>query len=259
MTGHTIPFVRTIAFYTLVEAIRNRTLWFIALMIASGFGIALFLSQITLTETRQIQTAVLASVFRFGAIFILASLIITSIVREFNDKGLELMLSLPLPKSTYVIGKFFGFGICALGFALSLGIALLPLASPAQLLLWSISLFCELLIICAFSLFCILALEQIVSALAVVMGFYIMGRIVSTLQLVSHGPLSENTWAQSILGILVDTFAILLPRFDRFTQTEWLVNNSGQWTDLTIIIIQSIIYMVLLMSASLFDFYRKNF
>jgi hypothetical protein len=56
---------------------------------------------------------------------------------------------------------------------------------------------------------------------------------------------------------LVDSVWLLLPSLNVFTQTAWLVNQA-EWRMILPIVVQSAIYIGLLLGAALFDFYRKN-
>src|SRR5713226_10038081 len=95
-----MPIVASLARATLLEAVRNRLLWLAVVVVVIAFGLAQFLNQVAITESREIQTALLAAALRVAAVFIVAVFVITSMVRESNDKVTELLLSLPAPRST---------------------------------------------------------------------------------------------------------------------------------------------------------------
>ncbi len=249
---------RTIAFYTLLEALRNRLMWLVALVALIGIALTGFLQEIAITESRQIQVALLAAFLRFSAVFLLATFVVTSMVREFNDKGLELLLALPLPRAGYLLGKLAGFAALALVPALLFGLLIGFLSPPAQAALWTLSLICELWIIAAFSLLCVLTFNQIMAALSAVMAFYLLARSVSALQLIGQGPLSEDTLSQQVINFVINTIATLLPHLDGFTRTDWLVYHSGNWTALFPLLTQTSVYLALLAGAAMFDLYRKN-
>ena len=97
MLRHILPIAR----YTLIEALRNRLLMLALILVAAGLAFTQFLQQVAITESNPIQAALLAAVLRFGAVFMLASFVVTSMVREFNDKVMELILSRPLRRSSY--------------------------------------------------------------------------------------------------------------------------------------------------------------
>src|SRR6266567_1997642 len=105
--------VASLARATLLEAVRNRLLWLAVIVVVIAFGLAQFLNQVAITESREIQTALLAAPLRVAAVFIVAVFVITSMVRELSDKITELLLSLPAPRSAYFFGKFAGYAIVA--------------------------------------------------------------------------------------------------------------------------------------------------
>jgi len=101
-----MPIVASLARATLLEAVRNRLLWLAVVVVVIAFGLAQFLNQVAITESREIQTALLAAALRVAAVFMVAVFVITSMVRESSDKVTELLLSLPAPRSAYFFGKF---------------------------------------------------------------------------------------------------------------------------------------------------------
>ena len=94
-----LRYILPIARYTLLEALRNRLLWLALILVLAGLAFTQFLQQVALTESKPIQAALFAALVRFGAVFMLASFVITSMVREFNDKVVELILSRPIRRS----------------------------------------------------------------------------------------------------------------------------------------------------------------
>src|SRR5260221_369233 len=90
-----MPIVASLARATLIEAVRNRLLWLAVMVVVIAFGLAQFLNQVAITESREIQTALLAAPLRIAAVFIVAVFVITSMVRELSDKVTELLLALP--------------------------------------------------------------------------------------------------------------------------------------------------------------------
>jgi len=251
--------ITSLARLTLLEAVRNRVVWLAAIVALTAFGLAQFLNQVAITESREIQSALLAALLRVAAVFIAAAFVITSMVREWSDKVTELLLSLPAPRSTYFFGKFAGYAALALILAPLSAVPLLLLAHPAGIALWTFSLFCELLIVIAVSLFCVLSLTQVVPAFAAVAGFYALSRSMAAIQLISSAPLQDPTLPDRIANQIVELLALLLPALDRMTQTAWLWQPGEGSAALVAIFTQTLIYLVLIGAASLFDLYRKNF
>ena len=103
--------ILAIARYTLLEAWRNRLGLLLAGMVIVALLASIFIKQLSITESARAQVASLASALRLGSVFILALAVLQGSVREFHDKVLELMLSLDLPRSAYLAGKFLGYAL----------------------------------------------------------------------------------------------------------------------------------------------------
>ncbi|RZT10810.1 hypothetical protein SAMN05216319_0725 [Duganella sp. CF402] len=248
----------TIARYTLLEALRNRLLWLLLLIAAGAVGMSGFLNELALTESRQLQAALLGAVLRLAAVFLIATFVVTSMAREANDKGLELLMALPMPRAVYLFGKLAGFGALALLPALCFGALGLFFAPPAQAALWAFSLLCECWIVAAFSVLCMLTLNQVLPALAAAFAFYLLARVIAALQLLGHGAASVQSASQQALNTGIDGLALLLPHLDQFTRSDWLVYHSGGSGELAGIAAQTAIYVALMSAAALFDLHRKN-
>jgi ABC-type transport system involved in multi-copper enzyme maturation permease subunit len=251
--------VGSLAKTILIEAVRNRLLWLAVVVVVIAFGLAQFLNQVAITESREIQTALLAAPLRVAAVFMVAVFAITSMVRESSDKGTELLLSLPAPRYAYLLGKFAGYALVAAILALISALPLLPFANFQGLTLWAVSLVCELLVVTAMSLFCVLSLTQVVPAFAAVAAFYLLSRSMAAMQIIAGAPLQDPTLADRAVSAIVGLIALLLPGFDGMTQTTWLLGPAPGWGALASLVGQTALYLVLIGSAALFDLYRKNF
>lgn len=251
--------ILTIARYTLLEGLRARLPWLALLMLLVLFGASVLVGQLAITESLRMQTAFLAATLRPAAVFMLSLHIIGSMAREFNDRGLEFILSLDIPRASYVLGKLLGFALIGLLLALAVG-AVMTLRAPApDAALWGISLACELCLVAALSLFCVIAVPQIMPAASFVLGFYVLARSIGAMQLMSGSAVGgDASLGQQAVPRLVDLFALLLPRLDSFTQSAWLVDQTGSWGLVAGIVAQGTIYVGLLAAATMIDLYRKN-
>ena len=103
----------TLARSVLLEARRGGLPWLAARgRRRSASALAAFVSQVALTESLALQAALLAAVLRACAVFLVAAQVTASTLREIHDKGLELMLSLPLSRTTHYLGRLAGFVAC---------------------------------------------------------------------------------------------------------------------------------------------------
>lgn len=248
----------TVARFTIKEAIKNRLAWLAVAVAGGGLGLAAFLGEITVTETEATTAVLVGEFYRLAAAFLLSAFVITSMVREFNDKILELLLALPMTRSAYLFGKFAGFGTVALAFALVFSLPLAFFADPGQTALWGASLAIELLILAALCLLCVFTFSHAVPALGSVFAAYFLARSTTALQLMAHGPFKGGGALQDVMTGFIDFMAMALPRLDRFARGDWLAYGTGSAGDFLPLAAQGGIFIALVIAAAVFDFHRKN-
>ncbi|MCK5718971.1 MAG: hypothetical protein KAH84_03355 [Thiomargarita sp.] len=249
----------TLATLVIIEALHTRFFMIIFAFLLTGFGIVSFVGQIAIIETVAYQSSLLAAFLRLSAIYIISLFVIVSMVNEFNNNAIHLWLSLPMKRATYLIGKFSGFMLIACIIAILFGLSLFILVPYSQAGLWTFSLFCELLIIAALSLLCVFTFHNTIQALSAVIAFYILARSIYSIQLVAQNLLnSSQSWSDYFIAKFIYLLSIILPNLEQFTQSDWLTYYSGEIIDLLQITAQTIIYVILLISMSMFDLYRKN-
>ena len=246
--------------YTALEAVRTRYIWLVLALVAAGMAIATFTGDLAITETAPTQAAITAAVLRLAAVLLVALFVATSVHRDFSDKSVELMLSLPLPRSGYYLGKLGGYALVAVLTAAPLSGLLMYLAPGTSGLVWGMSLVLELVLVCAVSLLFALAFNQVTAAISATLLFYLLGRSIAAIQLMAHGPLANQAQlSQRVMNGLVDALAYLLPDLDRFSQSSWLLYSGDDGSLLTPLVVQTLIYAVLIAGVSLFDLNRKSF
>ena len=248
-----------IARYTFLEAVRNRLFSLVVIGLICLLGLTEFIGELTITETRLVQGALTGSGLRLFVICIMGLFVVTSTVREFNDKGFEMLLSLAITRANYYAGKFIGFALLAFIISIAAS-ALLLLYSPAKdVAYWFISLSCETLVVIALSLLCLFTFSSVTTAFVAVITFYALSRCMYIVQLISQSPILETgTLSQGFINFVLDAIAFVLPDLNLFTRSEWLAYgvDAGQ---LVPVAIQTLVYLTLLIAAGLFDLYRKEF
>jgi ABC-type transport system involved in multi-copper enzyme maturation permease subunit len=250
----------TIAAYTLLEARRTRlpaiVLIVLALLVAASF----FVEQIVITEGTRFRAGFYAAAARWAVVFMVALHVIAAVARELDDKVLDVLIALDLPRSHYVLGRLAGFTAVA---ALIAAAACLPLAGSvpaAALAQWGISLACEAAIVAALALFCAITFSQIVPAAGFVAAFYVLARALTALRLISANPVAEaDAFTHRAIGTFIEGLALLLPALEGWTRTDWLVNEPPSWAALSAIAAQGALYVALLAAAAMFDLHRRNF
>jgi ABC-type transport system involved in multi-copper enzyme maturation permease subunit len=248
-----------LARFTLLEAVRTRLAWQFVIALCGVYAVAYLVQQLAITESARMQIAFSAAASRLVAVFVLGLYVLASIVREFNDKGLELMLSFDLRRADYILGRLLGFLLIAFAMALIAGLPQFFLAPLTPALQWACSLALELAIVAALSLFCVMTFTQLLPAAGFVAGFYLLARSLSAIRLISDtSVVGDNAFSRQLMAWLVDALALVLPALDRFAQTSWLVDGAAGWPAVGVCAVQAALYTALLAAAAIFDFYRRN-
>ena len=260
MHANMLSQVLTISRFTIIESLRNRFLLLSFLVIAISFALVEFIGDLAITEHRVTQVAILAAFLRMSAVVIVTLFVVSSTVRELHDKTLEMILSMPIRRGSYYLGKLIGYFYIAALIAVIFSVLLLLYADPEQVVIWTISLFLELVLVVALSLVMLFTFNQIPSALAGVFIIYGASRIVTSIFLMAKFPIIAHvSVSQKFMDGFIEGLTWLLPDLHRFTQTEWLTYNTAGWSDLLPLLGQTVIYLSFLSFIALFDFYRKNF
>lgn len=252
--------IAIIARYTLLEALRTRLPALVLIALLALLVASFFVEAIAITEGARFQAGFYAAGMRLASVFIAAVYVLQSVAREFNDKSLEVLLALDLPRSHYVLGKLTGFLAIA---ALIAAVAALPLASlaaPSAVLAWTASLALELAIVVGLALFCIVTFNQPAPAASFVLAFYLLARSLTAIRLMGEYPLSgTDTLSHQAIRLMVEALALVMPALDAWTRTAWLVDQPPALPVVLALAGQSALYVALLAGATLFDFHRKNF
>lgn len=259
-----------IARFTWLEALRSRFFWLALGLIALCSLCSMFLAQLAIFETNQFQAGILGGLLRLVAAMLISMFSVASLVRERNDRTLALMLSTAVTRWQYVLGKFLGFALPGLLVALACGFSVLPFSSAIPAAIWTVSLMLELFLLAAASLFFTLAIGQFVGSMALLCCFYLLARSLSAMRIIAHHPLSDSALSGSISSAVLDSLAYLLPPLDRLTQSAWLayggaggdmqlsLTSADNLLGLAQLGLQCLLFSVLLLSATLVDFYRRN-
>jgi ABC-type Na+ efflux pump permease subunit len=248
----------TLARTILLEARRGGLPWIAGASLLAALALAAFLSQVALTERAALQVALVAAVLRACAAFLIAAQVASSTLREIQDKGLELMLSLPLSRATHYLGRLCGFAACGAALATVFCLPLLLWSEPSRVALWGISLACEAALVAAAALFFSMTLGSLVAAIAATAGLYLLARAMPAIQAIAATPLPGETWAGWLARHAVDALALVLPRLDAATRTDWLLYDAPGAAAYSAALAGLAVYAALLAAAGLVDFYRRS-
>ncbi len=252
--------IRTLSVSALYEAYSGKMPVAAAVVLALGFTLALFLGDVAITETAQVQQALLAGFLRVGLVFVLAIFVINSCVREMQERSLLLLLSLPLSRTVLFFGKFSAYSLIAAAIVIFACLELWIFASFQHIIVWGVTLWLESILVVAFALVCALSFGQVPLAISAVVCFYLLSRSINAVQLIAHNPLIQSdSVGQTVLIHIADAMTYLLPNLDRFARAEYLLYGVGPDVQISTMLSHGLVYVALLVSVALFDLYRKNF
>ncbi len=251
--------IGVIAGMAVLEARRTRLPWLAvgtagALLLASWFG-----SSLTITEGNRAQTAFLAAGCRMAAIFVICLHTVGSQVREAQDRGTELLLSLDLSRAQYLAGRAVGLMVVAAATSAVFWVPVAIVSPGGAAVTWLASLMLESWIVVAACLFSAVTMAGVLPAAAFALGLYVLARSIGAVVLIATAsPFVTPGWSDRFSGGLAQALSLLLPDLGRFTRVEWLVEAPPGAADLAGIAGQALACIALLLAAAAFDLYRKN-
>lgn len=248
-----------IAQQVLREALHNRVIWVYTLILLSGLGLCEYISSVALIEAREFQMSIYSTLMRWSAVLVLIQFSVSSVSREWNEKGLDYVLAMPLSRGHYVIGKALGLAWLA-GIFVALALLAFSLYQfNISTLAWLTSLFLELLIVASLALFVAISLQNSAVAAAVVIAFYVLCRALASIELLASQPLVQSKeTAQVFIENFVSGLSQLFPALYQFADSQWLLYAQLDTAMLLSNFIQCVVYCGLLLSAAMFDLYRKS-
>jgi hypothetical protein len=141
---------------------------------------------------------------------------------------------------------------------------LLALAFSADglgLLQWGGSLILESILVVAIALFCAMALENATASVMTALGFYVLARSAAFFRSIAENQTGvfEQLLVNDINRLVMEGIAVVMPRLDLFGQSRWLVYGPGGGWGLRELVIQTTVYLPLLLAATIRDLSVKRF
>lgn len=247
--------------YIMLSALRD---WLFVAILALLGAVALgayFFGYISLIENAESATVYFAGAGRL--VLVMGATVFTCfhIRRSVETKEIELLLSKPLSRTALVVGLWLGFAATATLLLLPF-IALLALfGHPATwgFWAWAGSMWLEVLLVVSIAMAFALILGSAVTAVLASLGFYALSRLMGFFVVVidsDHFSLG-NRALDVLVGGSLKLVSTVVPRLDLFASTSWLVY--GDTALLWAVVLQSAVYIPLLVLVAAFDLNRKQF
>lgn len=251
--------VAVIAHFSLLEARRTHLPWTAAGIIVASLLLAECAAGLAITDSHSYRLAIYATSTRLLMVACTALFVATSVVRELADRVIDLTLSRPLSRGTWVVGRLAGYGAMVCWLAAAAALPLMFTSTPLAALVWGLSLAAELLLVAAATLSCAVALTQVVASVLAVAAFYLLARSIDVIVLMSRGPtVNAGAWSSIVIERAVGGLAMLLPALSDYTRSAWFDDATMGLAALPGIAVQTVIYGVLLAAVGVFDFSRRE-
>ncbi|MDH5394530.1 MAG: hypothetical protein OEY11_15200, partial [Gammaproteobacteria bacterium] len=154
------------------------------------------------------------------------------------------------------LGKFLGFSMLAFFISFIFFTSLVLFAEPVSVLIWSLSLWCELSLVALIALLFILSLQNIALSLMASISVYSLMRFMPSIQSMGDGPFQDSVMNRGMNAAL-DVIDLVLPRLDHFAQSSWLVYGRPDMSVLVSLLIEFILFVSLFVVVGVIDLKRK--
>jgi ABC-type transport system involved in multi-copper enzyme maturation permease subunit len=253
--------MKSILKYILLTGIRDRLYVGLFITLIASFSLSIFLGSTALTEQQQMTSAYIAGSSRAILAIGMILFVCLNINRAFENKEVEFIISKAISREQFILGYLFGFFIAAFLIFIPLVTAIFFITNSNKtgLLVWSGSLLSELMIVISFSLLSSLILKNSFSAIMASFGFYIISRLMGVFVLAINLPQDLTQAKNHFLDTSLKFLSAPFPRLDLFGQSSWLTYGINDSSNLKIILLQSIIYIPLMIFMAFHDFKKKQF
>ncbi len=249
--------------YILLTALRD--LLFTGLLL--GAVIATWLSHVlgsmALVETREMALSFAGGSCRVILVLGLVVFVCFHIRQAFESRELDVFLSRPISRASLVLSYWLGFAYVALLLVLPT-VALIMALGVLNLhgfYAWTFTLLLENWLMVAVALFASFTLRSATSAVLVSAGFYVLARMMAFFVMTAESGMFTMgvRFVKIIMVYAIKVVSVAVPRLVMFGKTEWIIYGISHPHELTLIVLQSLIFIPLLLAATIVDFSKKEF
>lgn len=248
--------------YVLLTATRDRLFFGLLVGIVAAAYISSVLGSTAMLETEQMTIAFAAASSRVIIMIGIIVFIGFHMRNAFDAREIDVLLSRPISRTTLVLSYWFGFSVVGLCLVIPtiLLIGIMGTLNETGFLLWSVSLICESLLVVSVALFASLTITSGVGTVLASMAIYALSRMMGFfLATTSAGNVFKHQEINVGADWLMSTISLIVPRLDFFVKSSWLIYGAHSYEDATLFLLQSALFIPLLIAASVIDFKRKQF
>lgn len=244
-----------VALYTLQEVRRDRLFWGFIPLVCGAVALSFFMRETSIVAGAEaFNRSYIALTMLVTTAFVML-LVISSVSREIDGKAIYMVITKPLSRYEFIVGKFIAFSLIAAAIvilffagALALGVGTVK-SLAVHYILFSL----EQMVMIMAALTITLGVRSLPSSILGVAGFYIIGH--STKKLVDIGMQMAQEWVP-----IMKVFYYLFPSLSFFNaQAAVLEKGPVSWSDILFPLVYAGIYVVILFLICAIDIRKRDF
>jgi len=249
--------------YVLLTATRDRLFFGLLIGVLAAAYISNALGSTAMLEAEQMALSFTAASARVIIMIGLIVFIGFHMKNAFEAREIDVLLSRPISRTTLVLSYWLGFATVALLLVLPtvILIAIIGTLNKTGFMLWSLSLFLEALFVVSMTLFAALTIRSGVGTVLASLAMYTLSRMMGFFVVAtkSGGMLFQSAEVGTGARWLMNAISTIVPRLDFYAKSSWLVYGVKTYDALYLFLMQSAVFIPLLIAASVIDFKRKQF
>lgn len=246
--------------YVLSAAVRDRLVISMLVVMGLGGALAVFMGTAAYIEKYQFVLVFAAAGIRILTVLGLVLFCVFFIRRSFDNKDVDYLLSRPISRVSFIVSHAAAFTLIAALLALA-GQIVVYFSAPVTFgpwqLVWTLSLFFELMIMANAALFFSMVLPSATTSAMAVFGLYILSRTIGILLGIVSSGLAASPMMKG-MAFVMKFISTIIPRLDLMVQTNWLIYGVENISVL-FICAQGLIFSGLLIAAATVDLVRRQF
>lgn len=252
---------RPLVKYVLLASVRDRIFLSLFVAIVLGLAVSAMFGASAVTETDSFASVYSAGGLRLVGVVALVLFVAFYVRRSFDSRDVELLLTRPIGRVSFVLSHFVAFSLIAAIVSLPISLAVLTFGvdpfSPAWML-WAFSLLCEYVLMANTVFFFSLVLSSASMSAISAFGFYTLCRMIGEILGITTRGLAFDGYR--FLSDTMHVIAFFIPRLDLMAQTSWLVYGlSADGVGAFFVFAQTLLFCMVLFFATATDLVRRQF
>ncbi|MCP4335443.1 MAG: hypothetical protein GY785_22560 [Gammaproteobacteria bacterium] len=257
MTRQTIALFR----YLMLGIMSRRLFVLLAFLVLAALLSASFIDELAITNGNAISAAFIADFLRYSLVLLALLMVISGVAEDYASRQFERLLTMPLARWQYLAAQTLVISCLCLMLVLP---ALLLVSVYSGLgigLYWAAALWLELVLVSLLGLLAVLSLEKIPQAVFFTLAIYLLAKLSNliSLMLTESVRLSEGSAPSRVVEFIFSSILYLIPGTGSFAESDVFFEAIDLLALLGDQCLSVTVYALLLITACLVDFYRKEF